>query len=64
MLLLLDYWPLGRMADSPSRARLARLLIEKLPLLLLAAVFCVTTIWTQSEASAIDERLRFWSRVG
>ena len=63
LLLLLDYWPLGRMADSPS-GRPARLLIEKLPLLLLTAVFCVTTIWTQTGASAIDECLRFWPRLG
>ena len=48
VLLLLDYWPLGRLTKRDRRSRgqrppvavLRRLLLEKLPLLALAAVFC------------------------
>jgi tetratricopeptide (TPR) repeat protein len=44
VLLLLDYWPLRR-AESP-----ARLVIEKLPLLVLSAADCVATLLAQHQA--------------
>ena len=54
VLLLLDYWPLGRFGDAalaPSherrvgkRARLGRLILEKLPLFALAALIAVLTL--------------------
>ena len=60
VLLLLDFWPLGRMnpaapEDSPTAAgqlsrfgwRLARLLAEKIPLLILSAGFSVLAVFTQ-----------------
>jgi tetratricopeptide (TPR) repeat protein len=46
LLLLLDYWPLRRLGQSPLRL----LLLEKLPLFALAALFCVTTLLTQVAA--------------
>jgi protein O-mannosyl-transferase len=49
VLLLLDYWPLGRMA-SPTTNDLKRLLIEKVPLVLLAAASCTVTLAAQSSA--------------
>jgi tetratricopeptide (TPR) repeat protein len=57
-LLLLDYWPLGRMAgpatDEPTAQRSfsipRRLVIEKMPLLLLSVVFCVVTPFAEGEA--------------
>jgi protein O-mannosyl-transferase len=49
VLLLLDYWPLGRMA-SPTANDLKRLLIEKVPLVLLAAASCMVTLAAQSSA--------------
>ena len=60
VLLLLDYWPLGRFTaaekgppgDNPAPKfwRLGRLLLEKLPLLALAAASCVVTVLAQCEA--------------
>ena len=60
VLLLLDYWPLGRMTSAaarntsvPSSRWLRRfsfpqyLVFEKVPLLLLVAVFCWLTFWAQ-----------------
>jgi hypothetical protein len=56
LLLLLDYWPLGRVAGSPPPADgtgtapvpLSRLVVEKAPLFLLAAASCVVTYAAQA----------------
>lgn len=59
-LLLCDYWPLGRFdspsQDSPanSRQRLFRLTVEKLPLLLISAVFSYIAVIAQRASGAID----------
>ncbi len=60
LLLLLDYWPLGRFtaAESgppgarraPAARRLGWLLLEKLPLLVMAAASCVVTLIAQRGA--------------
>ncbi len=42
LLLLLDYWPLGRL-NLENRAQAWRLLVEKIPLFLLSAASCVMT---------------------
>ena len=76
VLLLLDSWPLGRMtsptingtpfATAKWSRRLSfstRLLLEKVPLLLLAAVFCVVTFYTEGEDAASYERLPFGWRI-
>jgi len=50
VLLLLDYWPLGRFgAHDANRLRVRRLLAEKLPLFGLAAVSVYMTLWAQRE---------------
>ncbi len=55
LLLLLDYWPLGRMGSSPGeiKAKLPALVREKLPLLVLSAVFCVITVLSQASVGAV-----------
>jgi tetratricopeptide (TPR) repeat protein len=56
VLLLLDYWPLGRFEASSSTAggggrRVAvRLIVEKLPLVALAVGSCLATVWAQGAA--------------
>ena len=57
VLLLLDYWPLGRLSVArPSRTTSSfRLLIaEKVPLLVLSAGCCVVTWYAQQRAHAIS----------
>lgn len=61
ILLLLDWWPLGRLAAGPGRcpvpgrASAARLLLEKLPLLLLAAGAGAITFGIQRGSGAVKE---------
>jgi hypothetical protein len=60
-LLLLDYWPLQRISgwssESPRLANpqqpLWRLLLEKVPLFVLAAASCVVTVWAQRSGGAL-----------
>jgi tetratricopeptide (TPR) repeat protein len=89
VLLLLDYWPLGRFASDSclkptpphcngggvrggayslqtSLRRLPilwQLVIEKLPLVLLAAIFCGITFWTQADGRVADETLPLGGRI-
>jgi tetratricopeptide (TPR) repeat protein len=62
LLLLLDYWPLGRWpcAGALRPASWSRLLCEKLPLLALAAGSCVITFWVQHAGRAVAS-LRVYS---
>jgi len=61
VLLLVDYWPLQRVAKWTSgSSRLSipqrplwRLLVEKVPLLALSAVSCVITVWAQRSGGAL-----------
>ena len=69
VLLLLDYWPLGRMrlgkafaaggegeveaADAPGQLPLGRLIVEKIPLLLLAAFSRLVTLQAQRLGGAM-----------
>ena len=61
ILLLIDWWPLGRLAagpggvQGPGRASAARLVLEKLPLLLLAAGASVITFQIQRSTGAVKE---------
>ena len=53
VLLLLDYWPLSRFAQSSpmeSRAVRWRLILEKVPLLALSAASCIATLLVQGQA--------------
>lgn len=55
-LLLLDYWPLGRIrnrAGSVEWPALRRMLIEKTPLFALALAGCIITVWAQSRGGAV-----------
>ncbi len=90
VLLLLDYWPLGRFAGSSWRRQASppgregdfvrdatllepdlgpssfpwRLVVEKLPLLLLVAVACVVTVWAMGQALGASEHYPLWWRIG
>ena len=52
VLLLVDYWPLGRLQ---RRSQFIGLLVEKLPLCALSALSCVATIIAQGQALRIME---------
>jgi tetratricopeptide (TPR) repeat protein len=64
-LILLDYWPLGRMENSPHgafeapRKKFPSLLMEKAPLFLLSAGSSIITIRAQQSGGAIRSRLQF-----
>ncbi len=78
VLLLLDYWPLGRMNFSgegkavlgkdlqsgiPAQTFL-RLLLEKTPLLLLSVASAIITLVAQSNAKAVKMDLPFSAKLG
>ena len=72
VLLLLDYWPLRRIAPPQmghaagnwfSRRFPPRVILEKLPLLVLSAGSCALTIWAQNLVAAFKP-LDFQYRVG
>ena len=54
-LLLIDYWPLERM----KRVRIGRLILEKLPLLLISAGSSVITYFAQKQGGALGTSERF-----
>lgn len=51
--LLLDCWPLRRIHLDPSAWPLKKILLEKLPMLMLAAVACMITYYAQSTGGAV-----------
>jgi len=70
VLLLLDYWPLGRLRQSPSPSKsktktadvrkarsIQQLLVEKIPLFILSAASCIATLLAQTGAIASTEQL-------
>lgn len=61
VLLLLDYWPLQRIADLRS---LWRAILEKIPLLVIAAAACVATVFAQTHALSSLENAPVSQRVG
>src|SRR5215475_4736333 len=63
VLLLLDYWPLGRIGSQKSaiRRRLPTLITEKLPFFALSAFSCIATLFAQRQGpSAIDQLPFLW----
>jgi tetratricopeptide (TPR) repeat protein len=77
VLLLLDYWPLGRTQRSSSGARgitaskwqqrrdtWPRLVIEKLPLFVLSAASCAATVVAQKQALDLSLKPPLAERVG
>jgi tetratricopeptide (TPR) repeat protein len=73
ILLLLDYWPLGRLRNfsfaqtKAGNARNARsvqqLLVEKIPFFILSALSCVATLLAQRGAIATAEQLSIGPRI-
>jgi len=54
LFLLLDYWPLNRIAEFPSgRRSFINLILEKVPFLALAGISCVVTLIVQKEGGAV-----------
>ncbi len=55
LLLLLDFWPLGRLECSgrATAVSLSRLLAEKIPLLMLSAALCAVTVVAQRRGGAM-----------
>ncbi|MCG6553477.1 MAG: tetratricopeptide repeat protein [Candidatus Magnetominusculus sp. LBB02] len=51
--LLLDYWPLGRLAIGQPANKVAGLILEKVPFFLLSAVSAIITIYTQKSCGAL-----------
>jgi Tfp pilus assembly protein PilF len=72
-LLLLDWWPLGRVgtvlprwgeSESGCEARpLGRLILEKVPLFLLSAASCAVTYYAQKKGGSVDFTYPFPLRV-
>src|SRR6516165_389134 len=63
VLLLLDYWPLGRIGAQKSeiRSRLPTLITEKILLFALSALSCIATLFAQRQGpSAIDQLPFLW----
>ena len=65
VLLLLDYWPLGRFPTSALRplTSVLRLLLDKLPFLALAVASCVITVRSQHAAEAALQQLTVSWRI-
>jgi tetratricopeptide (TPR) repeat protein len=57
VLLLLDYWPLGRLEFGPRFSR--RLIMEKIPFFVLAAASCLVTFLVQDRTGAVASFSRF-----
>jgi len=58
VLLLLDFWPLNRLESLPSKTQnpkpsLYRLLLEKIPFLLLSTLASLLTLWAQAHEGAV-----------
>ncbi len=64
LLLLLDYWPLGRWQPGPGAARRARrLLLEKAPFLLFSILASVATMFVQQAAMSYYRQLPWSLRI-
>jgi hypothetical protein len=62
VLLLLDFWPLGRLGgllEAGGLRKLGWLIVEKVPLLLLAAVSCAVTLQVQRGGGAVRDLEQF-----
>jgi tetratricopeptide (TPR) repeat protein len=59
VLLLIDWWPLGRFHAAPPSPRISRLVIEKIPFFVLALICGLITIHTQHELGAVQSVANF-----
>lgn len=66
LLLLLDYWPLQRFSHSDTNSMYAfgRILLEKVPMLVLIAAMSVVTFFAQSAGGAVNTALPLGHRIG
>ncbi len=65
VLLLLDYWPLNRVASGPSlRKAWLWLVLEKVPFLLLSGGICIVTLLTQDKVVKVMQNLTIPWRIG
>lgn len=70
VLLLLDYWPLRRVAGSSANRgatvteSIQELLVEKIPFFVLSAASCVATLMAQKETIMGIRQLTFGDRIG
>lgn len=70
LLLVLDFWPLGRLATSRNprtgQRTLVALVVEKIPLFCLSAVFSVAAFWAQRAWGAMSgfDTVSIATRVG
>lgn len=55
VLILLDYWPIGRFGGLKGRRWFWRAIVDKLPLLAISAAFCVVTYLAQLNAGATTD---------
>ena len=65
-LLLLDWWPLGRLELKTQDSKLktlCRLLLEKFPFFLLAVVSCVITFIVQRKGGAVSASISLGDRI-
>jgi tetratricopeptide (TPR) repeat protein len=65
VLILLDWWPLGRFKEAGVRRALWKIVPEKIPLLTLAAASSVFTFIIQKEGGGMPslEQLSLWARI-
>jgi tetratricopeptide (TPR) repeat protein len=65
VLLLLDYWPLGRFEAHRSNTgrQMLQLVLEKIPLIALSAVSCIVTFLAQRGAIGWTEQLPVSARI-
>jgi tetratricopeptide (TPR) repeat protein len=66
VLLLLDFWPLGRLPWPPFNRAAARLVMEKIPLLLIAAGVALLAVIDQERYGAMADKVLypFFARLG
>jgi tetratricopeptide (TPR) repeat protein len=55
VLILLDYWPMGRFGGLKGWRWFSRAIVDKLPLLAISAVFCIVTYLAQVNAGAATD---------
>jgi hypothetical protein len=66
LLLLIDYWPLGRLSPSKASGGLLRLTAEKMPLLILSVASAIVTMSAQKSWGALKtlDSYPLWIRLG
>lgn len=53
LLLLADYWPFARIANTKSKTAFSKLIIEKIPLFFMSACSAVVTVYAQRTGGAL-----------